>query len=293
MAAASSPPAILGREGLEVQINANRYRGFALAVATAVVVGAVVGLVTGVGVALIVGLLAGIGTAMVVAAGVWWAGAPLALALAGANPTHPVDQPRAHNLLDSLCAGAGVAKPRLAVVDHPSIDVMAVGRSPAHATLVVTSALLSSLSLVEMEAMLAHQVVRIKADDTCPATAAVAGPGALAVLVPWAARLAERAARSAEAGVAGRRRASGTNGVGGVSGVRAAGVRAAGRSGDYAADLAAVALTRYPPAMVSALEKVLASPPPGVPNPALSRAIGHLWTARPHLEDRIRALREL
>ncbi|PZS18712.1 MAG: hypothetical protein DLM54_08020, partial [Acidimicrobiales bacterium] len=205
MVVTSSRPANLAREILQFQIKANRCRGLVLVVATAVVVGLVVGVATGVGVALVVGLVAGLGIAMVVVAGVWWGSAPLALALTGAKPTDTDVQPRAHNLLDSLCAGAGVAKPRLAVADHPSIDVMAVGRSPGHATVVATSGLLASLSLVELEAVLAHEVVRIKADDTCPATVAVAGLGALAVLVPGAARLADWAAGRSQAGTAGRR----------------------------------------------------------------------------------------
>ncbi len=242
------------------RVTANRNRGLALALATAVALAVVLGAAVGAGVSRWAGLAAGVGATVTVVAVAWWASAPLVLAVSGARAASPLDQPRAHNLLDAICAGAGVVKPGLAVVDHPSIDLMAVGRSPARATVVATSGLLAQLTLVEMEAVLAHQVVRIKANQICPATVAVVGLGSLAVLVPRAGGLA---------------------------------AWATGHGSESSADVAAVALTRYPPAMVSALEKVLEGPGPAVPNPTTARAIDHLWTPRRGLEDRIRVLREL
>lgn len=267
MAVTSSEPAGLAPERLGAEIAANRYRAVALALASALVVAVILGVATGAAGGPLVGLGVGVGVVLVLTAAMWWGSGPLALALMGARPASPVDQPRAHNLLDSLCAGAGALKPALAVLDHPSVDALLVGRSPSRVTVVTTSGLLSGLSLLEIEAVLADLVVRAKANQACPATVAVTALGPVAVLVP---RLAGLPARVVQRGAT-----------------------AAGWGGEGTADLAAVALTRYPPAMVSALEKVMKRSPPSAPSPALARAVEHLWTPRPQVEERIRALREL
>ena len=111
-----------------------------------------------------------------------WRGAPgMVLRAVGAQPSDEDERPRLHNLVDGLCASMGLPRPAVMVVDHPLPNALTVGRHPRSATLVVTSALDESLSLVELEGVLAHELVHIKRHDT------VCSGVAVAVVAPLAA----------------------------------------------------------------------------------------------------------
>ena len=98
----------------------------------------------------------------------------------GASPSDEWEHPRLHNLVDGLCATMGLPRPTICVVESAVPNAMAVGRDPDSAKLVVTSGLDESLTLVELEGVLAHELVHIKRHDTV-----VAGVAVVAT-VPWA-----------------------------------------------------------------------------------------------------------
>ncbi|HSL57841.1 MAG TPA: M48 family metalloprotease [Acidimicrobiales bacterium] len=212
----------------------------------------------------------------------------------GAAPIGADEHPRLHNLVDGLCVASGLPRPALGLIDDPALNAFVVGRSPRHATLVVTSGLLDGLTRVELEGVLARQLVLVKHRDSLVATLAtttVAGP----------LLLAELAGRS-PGGV-----------VGTILGLPAALVApVASRLLDVVlpprrevlADLAAIDLTRYPPGLIGALEKVRHG---AVVDGGL-RATAHLWVEppvaaagggprpvhqAPPIDERIAILREL
>jgi heat shock protein HtpX len=184
----------------------------------------------------------------------------------GGRPADPVVDARLHNLVDGLCTAAGVPRPALFVIEDPAPNALAYGLDPKRAALAVTTGLLERLERVELEGVLAREVARIKHHDTRPAT----------VAVPLLSL------------------------VGGVASLRTRILTAAQGGGTTLADANGVALTRYPPGLVAALEKLRAD---GHVVHAGSAATAHLWieppsagsTDHPHppLEERIAALREL
>ncbi|MGD0312440.1 MAG: M48 family metalloprotease [Acidimicrobiales bacterium] len=169
----------------------------------------------------------------------WWRRAPGAvLRSLGARPSMEADRPRLHNLVDGLCATMGLAAPAISVVDSEVPNAMAVGHDPRTATLVVTSALDRSLSLVELEGVLAHELVHVKRHDT--AVAALAAT----TMAPWSVLVGmDRAAARVHA--------------------------LAGQGREFEADRRAAVVVRYPPGIGSALETMLEGPrtadpwPPG------------------------------
>jgi len=184
----------------------------------------------------------------------------------GGRPADAADHARLTNLTDSLAIAAGVPVPELVVVDDPAPNALAAGLEARDAVVVVTTGLLSTLDRVQLEAVLAHVVARIRALDIRPGTVAVP-------VLRW---------------------------FGGVPGVRGWVVGAALGPGRLAeADLEGVALTRYPPALAAALERIAAAGGTVRSRPS----IAHLWLdpplpsadplVRPPLEERIAALREL
>ena len=101
-------------------------------------------------------------------------GAPgTVLGALGAGPSNEDDRPRLHNLVDGLCATMGLDRPAIAVVVSGVPNALALGRDPKSATLVVTSGLEQALTLVELEGVLAHELVHIKRNDTVLSAVAV------------------------------------------------------------------------------------------------------------------------
>jgi len=175
-------------------IHANRHRAQTLCLIPALVVGAVLAVVvTAVGQPLVAIAVLVVVTAALAA---WtWRTAPGRVARAvGARPSREEDRPRLHNLVDGLCATMGLPSPTILVVDSPQPNAMALGRAPGSAALIVTSGLDGSLSLVELEGVLAHELVHIKRQDTVLSGVAIslAAPASLLIGAQGAADLVHR-----------------------------------------------------------------------------------------------------
>jgi hypothetical protein len=214
----------------------NRHRALSIAGLAGLVPGVVVGVVL-----VAVGLPIVAAVALVgVAGGVfWWTWrtAPTRVIRAlGAQLSDEDEHPRLHNLVDGLCASMGLPRPTIFVVGHQVPNAMAVGRDPSTASLIVTSALDHSLSLVQLEGVLAHELVHVKRDDTVLAGVAVVAMAPVSVLVSVA-----RAADRVHAIV--------------------------GPGREFSADQQAAAVVRYPPGVGSALEVMVEGPAPTTPWP--------------------------
>ena len=196
-----------------------------------------------------------------------------------ARPADPVRYARLHNMVEGLCIAAGLPKPRVYVIDDPAPNAFATGRNPRHATVAVTTGLLDKMNRIELEGVLAHELSHVKNSDVLVSTLAVTLVGLPSlVLVPLFAPVMQLAVS--------RRRES-------------------------LADVNGVELTRYPPGLISALEKLKGDTTVVRFN---SRATAHLWIesplardpeggrlswlnrmfdTHPPLDERIRALKEL
>ncbi len=254
-----SRPDVPGR----AEIAANRRRAIALALLPAIVVFVVCAAVVGAVVSVLVGIIVGVVAGLAVGLGVWSSGPVVVFRLTRARVAGIDEQPRVHNLVDALCAASGIPKPMIRVVDDDSPDAMTVGLHPRRATIVITSGLVSAMGRIELEAVLAHEVSHVKVHDILPGTVAATALGPVAALIPPAGGLPSWGA---------------------------------GRNREALADLAGVALTRYPPGLISALEKVGGgSREPGQRQRARDRVVDHLWIfgRESSLDERLLALQEL
>jgi heat shock protein HtpX len=216
-------------------------------------------------------LFAALVVALVLAAVAYLYADRIVLGLTHARSVSADEEPRYHNLVEGLCVSAGLPKPDLYVIDDSSANSFATGRSPGHASIVVTTGLLQKLSRMELEGILAHELYHIRNNDilvTSLGTALVGLP-----LLP-AGRLAGRMLASL-----------------------------VGRARERDADIGGVRLTRYPPGLAAALEKLRgdADDPGTGADIVSSRATAHLWISSPmdadsgpgRLEARIAALRDM
>lgn len=273
------------------QISRNKRRTFVLLAAFVVLIAAV---------AIAIDVLIGFGgfivpiaivLAIALAWGSYFYSDRVALAASRAKPADGPEYRRYHNLVEGLCIAAGLPKPRLYVVDDPAPNAFATGRNPKHAALAVTTGLLETMNRVELEGVIAHELAHVKNYDILVGTIAVTAVGALALMADIGLRFmwfggARRGGRS-----------SGSNAgpLGLVLVILALALLvlapfvarmmqfAMSRKRELLADASGVQLTRYPPGLISALEKLQADR--AVVQNA-TRATAQLWIESPLDRDR-------
>ena len=263
---------------------------------------------------------AGLVIALVVAAamafGSYWKSDAIALRMSRAHPADPVEHARLHNIVEGLCIAGGLPKPRLYLIDDPAPNAFATGRNPKHAAVAVTTGLLERMNRIELEAVIAHELSHVKNYDILVSTLAVTLVGTIVLLADFAIRFMWFGGGSG-------RRDNRDGGAGAFVAIFGFALlilaplfarimqAAVSRRREGLADLTGVSLTRYPPGLISALEKLRDDP---TVVGSASRATAHLWIesplartddegrmswlnrlfdTHPPLEERIAALREL
>jgi heat shock protein HtpX len=278
-------------------------------------VGWAVNLLLGFGVAGLVIAVVVAGTGSAVA---YWKSDSIALAMSHARPADPTKYARLHNLVEGLCIAAGLPKPRIYVIDDVAPNAFATGRDPRHAAVAVTTGLMDKLTRIELEGVLAHELSHIKNYDILVSTLAVTLVGVVAVLTDFSLRFMWWGGP--------RHRDDNSPGGGGPAVVLAvvgfvllllaplvAKIMQAtiSRRREALADVSGVALTRYPPGLISALEKLrddttvvhsssratahlwVESPLARTPEEGRLSRLNRLFDTHPPLEERIQALKEL
>jgi heat shock protein HtpX len=209
----------------------------------------------------------------------------VALRVAHARPADPVEYARYHNLVEGLCIASGLPKPRLYIVDDPAPNAFSTGRNPKHAAIAVTTGLLERMNRVELEGVLAHELSHIRNYDVLVMTLAVTMVGIIALLSDFFLRI-----MFWTGGRGGRDGDSGNNPLGIVFAIlgfvllifapiiAALMQMAVSRRREYLADASGVLLTRYPPGLISALEKLKDD---HTSTHFASKATAHLWIEEP------------
>lgn len=93
--------------------------------------------------------------------------------LLGAAPIVPADEPRFSNLVDNLAMSVGIPTPRLHRIDDPGANAVVWGSGAGPASIAATSGILGALDRVELEAVVAHLLTRVRTGATEVPTAAV------------------------------------------------------------------------------------------------------------------------
>ena len=294
------------------RIDANRRKtwllmvGFFLVVAgAATAVGIVMGLPVGLSPIIIVLVLGFVAFS-------YFGSSSVALGVSGAREVTETDEPELHRLVENLCIGSGLPKPKVYVIEDQAMNAFATGRDPEHASVAVTRGLMNRLERRELEGVLAHELSHIGNRDTLVMTVVVVLIGVLALLADIGLRMTLFGA--------GRRRsyAGRNNGAQALIVVvallfiilspivaRLIGM-AVSRQREYLADASGALLTRYPDGLASALKKISGDTDPldqatkatehlyfVSPLYAHKSALNSLFASHPPIEDRIRLLRAM
>jgi heat shock protein HtpX len=260
----------------------------------------------------VIALVIALGTSFVA----YWKSDAVALSMSRARPADPVEYARLHNIVEGLCIAAGLPKPRVYIIDDEAPNAFATGRDPKHAAIAVTTGLLDKMNRIELEGVIAHELSHIKNYDILVSTLAVTLVGFIALASDLAIRMLWWGG--------GRDRDDNQNGgpqailalLGFALLLLAPLIAqlmqfAVSRRRESLADMSGVELTRYPPGLISALEKLrddqtvvhshsratahlwIEQPMPMQKEEGRLSRLNRLFDTHPPLEERIAALREL
>lgn len=116
----------------------------------------------------------------------FWFSDRLVLSMAKAKEVTDKESPRLHEIVQMVALKANIPKPKVYVIDNPSPNAFATGRSPRHAAVAATTGIMSLLSRDELEGVIAHEIAHIRNRDTLIMTVAAAIAGAISMLAIWA-----------------------------------------------------------------------------------------------------------
>jgi heat shock protein HtpX len=209
----------------------------------------------------------------------------IAIAAARAREADPDQYRQLHDVVEELCIGVGLPKPRVYIIDDPSPNAFATGRNPSHSAVAVTTGLLQIMNRAELEGVLAHELSHVHNYDILISTIAVTLAGFLVLLCDFGLRLL------LFGGIGGRDRDGGDGGEGQLIVLAFALVFlilapfaakimqfAVSRRREGLADVSGVYITRNPQGLISALEKLRDNPNVLHHAPA---ATAHMWIESP------------
>ena len=264
-------------------IRSNKRRSMLLVASFVIIValvGAAIGALVGNGIAFTIGALI---VSAIVAFTSYWRADKIALAMSRAKPASREEYPRLHNLVEGLCIAGGLPKPGVYVVEDPAPNAFATGRNPDHAAIAVTTGLLEKMNRVELEGVVAHELSHIRNYDILVSTLAVTMVGAIALMSDIGIRMMWWNG--------GRVRRTGDHPnhsnplalIGFAMLILAPFIGRAmratiSRRRETLADVSACQLTRYPPGLISALEKLQED---RTVTHSASSATAHLWIEQP------------
>lgn len=265
------------------QIASNKRRSLALIfgfVVLVVLVGVAIGYLIGGGpTASVIALV----IAAVMAFTSYWKSDSIALKVSRAVPADPETYQRLHNLVEGLCIAGGIPKPKVYIINDPAPNAFATGRNPQHAAIAFTTGLLEKMNRVELEGVVAHELSHIRNYDILVSTIAVTLVGSIAIMTDLGIRMmwwnGGRTSREGD-----RNNGSNPLALFGfllliLAPIIAKAMQAAvSRKRESLADVSACQMTRYPPGLISALEKLRADT---TATHSASMATAHMWIEQP------------
>ncbi|MBK8267045.1 MAG: M48 family metallopeptidase [Planctomycetes bacterium] len=229
---------------------------------------------------------------------------------AGALEIQREDAPRVWNVVEEMTIAAGLAKPpRVFLIDDDGMNAFAVGLSPDHAGVAVTSGLVKRMSRDELQGVVAHEIGHIHNYDIRFMTLASIMMGSIVLVSEVFLRSLRHVPRRSSSSKSG----GGAQVILLVVAVLFAVLApfaaqilyfACSRKREYLADACAARFTRYPPGLASALERIgregkatgavkRGLAPLYTVNPLQPMSASSLFSSHPPLEKRIAILRSM
>ena len=211
----------------------------------------------------------------------YYSGGNMILKMTGAKPVTKKEYPHLYHTIEGLAIAANIPKPKAYVIKDTALNAFATGRDPKNASVTVTTGLLDKLNRQELEGVVAHEISHIKNYD-------IRFMMLSAVMVGIVVLISDFMLRSFLWGGKGNNDREGGHWIFIIIALALAILApifaemiklAVSRKREYLADASGAMLTRYPPGLASALEKIKKDPDPLVDK--ANKATAHLFISTP------------
>jgi heat shock protein HtpX len=211
----------------------------------------------------------------------------ITLAISGAQEVDRSSNQELYRIVENLCITAGIATPKIYIINDTAPNAFATGRDPKHAVVCYTTGILQKLNKAELEGVTAHELSHIGNYDIRLMTLVVVLVGMVTLLSNWFLRFSFFGGRSKS----NDREGGNLKMILFIAGIILAILSpiiatviklAVSRQREYLADASGVLLTRYPEGLASALEKISGDTEP---LEAANNATAHLYIVNPFHQD--------
>jgi len=259
---------------------------------------------------LLIGYLLGGNTGMTIALvfslimnfGAFWFSDKIVLKMYRAKEVNRETAPKFYDMVERLARQANLPMPKVYIINDPTPNAFATGRSPKKAAVAATTGILQGLSDSEMAGVMAHELAHVKNRDTLISTIAATLVGSISYIAHMAGWVF----------MFGRNDDRGGAGIGGLvllilSPILAMLIQMAiSRSREFAADKSGAEISGNPLGLASALQKIsrgsqmkpLNHSDPAtahmfIINPLAGGGISKLFSTHPPTEERIKRLQAM
>ena len=221
-----------------------------------------------------------VGIALISVWGSFYGADKLVITMTGAKLIQESENPKLFNLIHEVVIASGLPMPKVAIVVDSAPNAFATGRNPEHALIAFTTGILDAMDRDQLQGVIAHEMAHVANRDTLVSAVAATTAGAIAIL-------SDMMTRMMFFGGGRRDRDSNANPIALVvsllililAPLAAILLKSAiSRKRESLADATAVAFTRNPAGLRSALE-VLAADSTVVQQ--RSTSVAHIWIESP------------
>ena len=248
-----------------------------------------------------------VGIALISVWGSYYTSDSIVLRMTGAREIQQSENPNLFNLIQEVTIASGLPMPKVAVVEDSAPNAFATGRNPDHAVIAFTTGILDVMDRDQLQGVIAHEMSHVGNRDTLVSAVAATTAGAIAMLSDILTRVMW---------FGGGRRDNRDNNSNPLALVVSIIVlilapiaalllkSAISRRREALADATAVAFTRNPAGLRSALEVLAADTTVvhqrstavahiWIESPLDAKSVSRLFATHPPIEERIAALRAM
>ena len=238
--------------------------------------------------------------------GAYYGSDKLVLTMTGAKLIQESDNPKLFGLVQEITIASGLPMPKVAIVEDSAPNAFATGRNPEHALIAFTTGILDAMDRDQLQGVIAHEMAHVGNRDTLVSAVAATTAGVIALISDILMRMMW---------FGGSRRDRDSNGnpimlvvslvVLILAPIAAMMLKSAiSRKRESLADATAVAFTRNPAGLRSALEVLAADSTVvrqkstavahiWIESPLDAKAVSKMFASHPPIQERIATLRAM
>ena len=123
-----------------------------------------------------------VGIALVSVWGSYYGSDKLVLTMTGAKLIQESDNPKLFDLIHEVVIASGLPMPKVAIVIDSAPNAFATGRNPEHALIAFTTGILDAMDRDQLQGVIAHEMAHVANRDTLVSAVAATTAGAIAIL---------------------------------------------------------------------------------------------------------------